>query len=387
MKVYLDHAATSYVYDEVIDMMTDMMRNQYGNPSSTHSYGQEAKAVIENARKQIANSLGAEPQEIVFTSSGTEANNLIIRSAVEKLGVKRIITTLLEHKCVLETTMAMHKLHQVDLKFLPIDNKGFYDIKDLENLLQDETPTLVSLMHANNEVGNLYPIAQIGEMMAQYPHAYLHSDTVQTIGHVPVDFQELKVDYASASAHKFHGPKGVGFAYINKNSKLAPILYGGGQERNMRSGTENVYGIGGMAKALEISLETMEEDKKRLSELKQFAIDRLKEEISDIQFNGLSADLDQSLYTVLNIFIPIQDPMLGFKLDMKGIALSQGSACSSGASKTSMVMSRLRTDDELSKYAPIRLSFSPKNSKEEIEYLVGCLKELTENAHQRSNSE
>ncbi len=376
MKIYFDHAATSYVYDEVVDLMMDMMKNQYGNPSSTHSFGQQAKASIENSRKFISKSLGAQPPEIVFTSSGTEANNLIIRSAVEKLGVQRIITTLMEHKCVLETSMAMRKLHGVEVKFLAVDKEGFYSLEEIKDLLNDGTPTLVTLMHANNEVGNIYPIQEIATLVSGYENAFFHSDTVQTIGHLPIDFEAIGLDFASASAHKFHGPKGAGFAYVNKNTKLSPILYGGGQERNMRSGTENVYGITGMAKALEISLRQMEEDQQKIQALKEYTIQQLESNIEGVQFNGKSNDLEESLYTVLNVFIPNKDPMIGFQLDMNGIALSQGSACSSGAAKTSMVMSRLRTEEELTTHSPLRLSFSPKNTKDEIDYFIKVLQQI-----------
>lgn len=384
-KVYLDNAATTSIYDEVIDTMIQTMKNQFGNPSSIHSFGQDAKSVIETARRSIASLLNANPQEIIFTSCGTESNNLIIRSCVDHLGVKRIITSALEHKCVLETTLDMMTNKSIEVKILSNNAKGELNIEELEHLLKDEKPTLVSIMHANNEFGNINNIQTIGELCKQH-NAYFHSDTVQTIGHYIIDFEKLPVDFASASAHKFHGPKGSGFAYIRKSSGLKAKITGGGQERNMRSGTENVYGICGMAKALEISYNSLEKDQKHLNGIKKYAIEKLQHTFSNIQFNGNSADLEKSLYTVLNIFLPFKNDLIGFQLDMKGIAVSQGSACSSGASKPSIALSKIRTDEELRSHSAVRLSFSHENTTDDIDALAVALQEISKNSENLQNA-
>lgn len=376
-KIYLDNAATTAMYPEVIDAMVDAMRYQFGNPSSTHSFGQEAKNLIELARKDISNALGVAQSEIVFTSCGTEGNNLIIRSCVHHLKVKRIITSPLEHKCVLETVLEMKKLQpEVEVKLLSVNNFGDIDYQELEELLKENSKTtLVTLMHANNEIGNIYDIEKIGTLCRTYG-AYFHSDTVQTVGHYPLDFSKLPIDFATASAHKFHGPKGSGFVYIRKSTGLRPLITGGGQERNMRSGTENVYGIVGMSKALKLSLKHLANHRLQIEDLKRKTIQLIASQLPEIAFNGRSADLDHSLYTILNLRIPVKNPLISFQLDLKGIAVSQGSACSSGAAKASLVMQTILTKEQLETSTPVRLSFSHWNHADEIKFLVDSLREL-----------
>lgn len=375
-RIYLDHAATTPMHQEVIDEMMVSMREIYGNPSSTHVFGREAKAKIELSRKKIAEALNVMPSEIIFTSCGTEANNLIIRSAVEYLGVKRIITSELEHKCVKETTREMGERKEVELLKVTTNALGEIDYQDLEQKLKaSPQKTLVTLMHANNEIGNLLDVKKVQEMCEEVG-ALFHTDTVQTLAHYPIDLGEMKIDFASCSAHKFHGPKGIGFAFIRKPTGFHPQITGGGQERGLRSGTENVHGVIGLAKSLDIALRDLDEHKKHIETLKKYTIEQLQSAIPNIQFNGNSADLDKSLYTVLNLRLPFKDPLIGFELELKGIAVSQGSACSSGASKVSDVIQSLMPLEEIEQTTPLRISFSCYNTKEEIDVLVEILKKI-----------
>ncbi|HUH35894.1 MAG TPA: cysteine desulfurase family protein [Moheibacter sp.] len=377
-RIYLDHAATTPMHQEVIDEMMVSMREIYGNPSSTHVFGREAKAKIELSRKKIAEALNVMPSEIIFTSCGTEANNLIIRSAVEYLGVKRIITSELEHKCVKETTREMGERKEVELLKVTTNALGEIDYQDLEQKLKaSPQKTLVTLMHANNEIGNLLDVKKVQEMCEEVG-ALFHTDTVQTLAHYPIDLGEMKIDFASCSAHKFHGPKGIGFAFIRKSTGFHPQITGGGQERGLRSGTENVHGVIGLAKSLDIALRDLDEHKKHIETLKKYTIEQLQSAIPNIQFNGNSADLDKSLYTVLNLRLPFKDPLIGFELELKGIAVSQGSACSSGASKVSDVIQSLMPLEEIEQTTPLRISFSCYNTKEEIDVLVGILKKIND---------
>lgn len=376
-KIYLDHAATTPMHQEVIEEMLSCMREVYGNPSSTHIFGREAKAKIELSRKKIADVLGVSPAEIIFTSCGTEANNLILRSAVDYLGVERIISSNLEHKCVKETSREMNEKRNVELLKVKTDKWGDIDYEDLENKLKSSSKkTLVTLMHANNEIGNLLDVEKVLKLCKEH-HALFHTDTVQTLGHYPISFREVEVDFASCSAHKFHGPKGVGFAYIKKTPGFHSQITGGGQERGLRSGTENVYGIVGLAKSFEIALRDLEKHKKHIEELKKYTIEQLKKHIPNIEFNGNSANFDKSLYTVLNVRLPFYDALIGFELELKGIAISQGSACSSGASKVSDVIQALLTPEEIEKTTPLRISFSCYNTKEEIDVLVSVLETIS----------
>lgn len=375
-KVYLDNAATTPLDEKVIDAMIDAMRMNFGNPSSTHSLGQEAKSLIENVRRQIADSLKVLPGEIIFTSCGTESNNMIIKGAVEYLGVERIITSPLEHKCVAEAIKDMKVRRGVEVSYLKPNRRGDLDLAQLENLLKNSNKkTLVSLMHANNEIGNIYDIETIGLLCKQYD-ALFHSDTVQTIGHLDLDFSKINIDFASCSAHKFHGPKGSGFAYIRKTSKLKGLISGGGQERELRAGTENVCGIVGLGKALELANHRLDEYKNHIQSIKNYTIDRLNSAFPEVKFNGRSAEQENSLYTVLSVLLPVKNPLIGLQLDIKGIAISQGSACSSGASQPSMVMMMVLEDDELESKTPLRISFSHKTNKEDIEYFIEVLKEI-----------
>lgn len=375
-RIYLDNAATTPLSAEVIDAMVDVMKINYGNPSSTHSLGQEAKILIENVRRQVADYLKVSPAEIIFTSCGTESNNMIIQSCVNHLGVQRIITSPMEHKCVAETVLDMKKRNGVEVTYLRPDQKGDFDLAKLEEILKSsDKKTLVSLMHANNEIGNFLDIKKVAELCKQN-NALFHSDTVQSMAHMEMDFSEIPVDFASCSAHKFHGPKGSGFAFIRKASGLKGIITGGPQERSLRAGTENVCGIVGLGKALEIALNHLGEYASHMIEIKSYTIQRLNAEIDGIQFNGRSAEENASLYTVLSVLLPFKDPMIGLKLDMKGIAISQGSACSSGASKPSMVMMMILDEDQMENGTPLRISFSHLTTKAEIDSLVDALKEI-----------
>lgn len=376
-KVYLDNAATTPLADEVIDAMVGTMKMNFGNPSSTHSFGQEAKILIENVRRQVADYLHVSPAEIIFTSCGTESNNMIIKSSVEHLGVQRIISSPMEHKCVSESILDMKTRKGVEVSYIRPNEKGDIDLNKLEELLKaSDKKTLVSLMHANNEIGNLINLKKVAELCKEY-NALFHSDTVQTMAHMNLDFSDIPVDFASCSAHKFHGPKGAGFAFIRKASGLKGIITGGPQERSLRAGTENVAGIVGLGKALEISLAHMDEYTHHMQEIKDYAIERLSAEIDGIKFNGRSAEKESSLYTVLSALLPYKNPLIGLQLDMKGIAISQGSACSSGASKPSMVMMMVLSEDEMDHCTPLRISFSHMTTKENIDTLVNALKEIS----------
>lgn len=376
-KVYLDNAATTAIHPAVIEEMVTVMKDCYGNPSSTHVFGREAKALLELSRKKIAQHLNVTPAEIYFTSCGTESNNTIIRSCVNDLGVTRIITTYLEHKCVMESVNDLESRNKVEVVRLNIAKDGTIDYNQFEELIQDQSKkTLVSLMHANNELGNLLDVKRISALCKENG-ALFHTDTVQTVGHYPIDCQDLGIDFASCSAHKIHGPKGAGFLYARKSTHIKPLIAGGGQERGLRSGTENIYGIVGLAKALDISLAELDHHKKHIEEIKAYAIEELKENIPGVGFNGLSADFEKSLYTVLSIKLPFNDPLIGFELELSGIAVSQGSACSSGAAKVSKVMETLYTDEEISQMTPLRVSFSYLNTKEDIDALVQTLVKIS----------
>ena len=375
-KIYLDNAATTPLSEEVIDAMVNVMKVNFGNPSSLHSFGQEAKVLIENVRRQVADYLHVSPAEIIFTSCGTESNNMIIKSCVNHLGVERIITSPMEHKCVAETVLDMKKRKGVEVVYLRPDQKGDFDWTKLEEILKSsDKKTLVTLMHANNEIGNLIDLKKVANICKENK-ALFHSDTVQSMAHMDLDFSDIPLDFASCSAHKFHGPKGSGFAFVRKSSGLKGIITGGPQERSLRAGTENVTGIVGLGKALELSLNNMESYSSHMQEIKNYTISRLKEEIQGVKFNGRSAEEDASRYTVLSVLLPFKDPMIGLKLDMKGIAISQGSACSSGAAKPSMVMMMILDENEMENSTPLRISFSHLTTKEEIDELINALKEI-----------
>lgn len=370
MKVYFDNAATTPIHPEVVKVMADMMLHNYGNPSSIHSQGREVKTLVEDARRTVAKLMGCTPGEICFTSGGTEADNMAIRQSVESLGVKNIITSAIEHHAVLHTVEELAHQGKINMHLVNLTPNGHLDVAHLEELLKNNTNALVSLMHSNNELGNMIDLEQIGNLCKSY-NALFHSDTVQTVGHQPLDLSKLNVHFIAAGAHKFNGPKGVGFIYINSNVKLHPFITGGAQERNMRGGTENVYGIVGLAKALELSLAHMEEDKKRLQELKNYFIAQLKENIPGIAFNGDAEGT--SSYTVLNVSFPPSPvgEMLLFKLDIDGICASGGSACSSGSDVGSHVLKAIGANKER---AAVRFSFGSSNTTAEVDYVIERLK-------------
>ncbi|MGY8953529.1 MAG: cysteine desulfurase family protein [Flavobacteriales bacterium] len=366
MKAYLDNAATTPMASEVIDEMIPVMRNAFGNPSSTHASGREVKAKIERSRRSIAKILNVTPSEIIFTSGGTEADNLAIRSSLKTMGLKHAITTDIEHHAVLDTMEEVCSEERVKLSKVRLDNKSYIDMEHLEDLLKNNERSFVSLMHANNEIGNMIDLEFVGNLCKKYNAVFL-SDTVQTMAHFPFDFEKLNIQFATCSAHKFHGPKGVGFLYVNKNLNIPSMLTGGGQERGMRAGTENVYGIVGLAKALDIGNKHVNDHIKHITELKFYMMEELEQKIKGVRFNG--DPKGNSLYTVLNVSLPPnpKSGMLLFNLDIMGIACSGGSACSSGASTGSHVLNGIGAD--INRQA-IRFSFSRYTTKEEIDYAI-----------------
>jgi cysteine desulfurase len=374
MKVYLDNAATTPLDQEVIDVMMPMMQNQFGNPSSIHSYGREARSIIEKSRKSISKELNCSPGEIFFTSGGTEADNIAIRCGMSDLGINHAITSKIEHHAVGHTLVDMASKGLIRLSYVNLDKNGFVDLKHLEELLESNDRSFVSLMHANNEIGNLLPLKECGEVCKKH-NAIFHSDTVQTMAHYRFDLQDLYVHFITAAAHKFHGPKGNGFLYVREDISIKPLIYGGSQERNLRAGTENVYGIAGLSKALEVSYRDLDEHRKHIEEIKAYTINSLKEAISGVEFNGACTDFDNSLYTVLNVMFPKTDiaEMLFFNLDILGVASSGGSACSSGSNIGSHVLNEIGSDLQR---PSLRFSFSKYNTKEEIDYLIDQLKSL-----------
>jgi cysteine desulfurase len=352
--------------------MSDMMLANFGNPSSTHAKGREVKTMIEDARRNIAKILGCTPGEIFFTSGGTEADNMAIRQSVEDLGVKHIITSPIEHHAVLHTVEELAKQGKVTMHLVKLTSNGHIDMTDLADLLTKNPNALVSLMHSNNELGNMIDMDEVGNLCKQH-QALFHCDTVQTIGHQPIDVSKTHVHFLAAGAHKFNGPKGVGFIYINNAVKIHPMLTGGAQERNMRGGTENVYGIVGMAKALELSVAHLDADKARLQELKNYFIAQLRAHIPGIAFNGDAEG--RSAYTVLNVSFPPSPvgEMLLFKLDIAGICASGGSACSSGSNIGSHVLHAIGADKER---AAVRFSFGHQNTTQEVDYVVAQLVQM-----------
>lgn len=370
----MDNAATTRLDPEVMEVMIPVMAEQYGNPSSIHSNGRAARSLIERARKSIAGILNAAPAEIFFTSGGTEADNTAIRSSIETLGLKHAITSRIEHHAVLHTLEHLAKQGLIELSYVNLNEEGVADLQHLEALLQSKPRSLVSLMHGNNEIGNLLDIELVGDLCEKY-NAVFHTDTVQTMGHYRHDLQKMKANFIVGAAHKFHGPKGIGFLYVRPGTKIYPFVHGGAQERNMRGGTENVYGIVGLAKALEIAYRDMDAHRSHIEALKNRMIGALSERIEGIRFNGQSGQLDKSLYTVLNVSLPPSDmsDMLLFNLDIAGISVSGGSACSSGTDIGSHVLNELHIDSER---ANVRFSFGKYNTFEEVDYAVNALAEL-----------
>lgn len=371
MRIYLDNAATTPLRPEVIETMTTLMREQYGNPSSIHAEGRKMRATIEEARKKVAGYFNASIGEIFFTSGGTESNNMAIKCAVRDLGVQRIISSPIEHHCVLHSLEAVEK-QGVTIEMLRVDDRGRIDFDQLEELLSAGPCTLVSLMHANNEIGTVHDMERISRLCDTYGALY-HSDTVQTIGHFPIDVSKTKIHFISGGAHKFHGPKGAGFIYINGDAHLKPYIDGGSQERNMRGGTENVYGIVGLAKALELACDNMEEYRNYIEDLRSYLMKQLTESFEDISFNG---DYDGNhLFTVLSVSFPAsaKSDLLLLQLDIAGISASGGSACSSGAEAGSHVLEGIGADPGRK---TIRFSFSHYNTKAEIDQVIEKMKTI-----------
>lgn len=372
-KVYLDNASTTAMRPEVIQEMTKVMTEDFGNPSSTHSFGRNGKTILELSRKSIAKHLNCTAQEIIFTSGGTEADNWILRSAVEDLKVERIITTKIEHHAVLYTTLALEADYNIQVDYVNINTDGSIDLTHLSNLLAEEKKTIVSLMHVNNETGTVLDLNRVGVVCKQY-NALFHSDTIQSVGKTEIDLQNTPVDFIVASAHKFHGPKGVGFAFIRKNSGLQPLIFGGEQEKGLRAGTEAVHQIAGMAKALSLSYENLEQERSYITDLKMYLIDQLEVHFPGYRINGKKDDF----YNIINIILPFsadKTSMLLFSLDMKGIAVSRGSACQSGSIKPSHVLKEMLSETDL-KLPNLRISFSHYNTKEDIDWLIESLKTI-----------
>ncbi len=371
-RIYLDNAATTQVDPDVINAMTAVMHGSYGNPSSVHGFGRAARAEIEKARRRVSGHLHASPSEIFFTSGGTEADNMAIGCSVRDLGIRHIITSRLEHHAVLHAVQEQGKHRSVRISYVGIGSDGHVDLAHLEALLETEGRSLVSLMHANNEIGNLLDLKKVSELCRKHDSLF-HSDTVQTMCHYPMDLRELDIDFITASAHKFHGPKGIGFLYVNSNITIRPMILGGSQERNMRGGTENLYGIVGLAKAMDIAHGHMEEHHGQIQELKSYMMLSLREAIPGVRFNGDAEG--HSLYTVLNVSFPDTpiSEMLLFNLDILGIAASGGSACSSGSNVGSHVIEELPQDGNR---PAIRFSFGRYNTREEIDITVGHLESL-----------
>lgn len=379
-QVYFDNAATTQMREEVVNRMAEVMKNVYGNPSSTHAFGRTAKTLIEQARKTVAGILNVAASEIIFTSGGTEADNLILNSAVRDLGVKRIITSRMEHHAVLYPLNKLHEVYGTRIEYVNVDDCGRIDFNHLEELLSSsEEKTMVSLMHVNNEVGNLLDIKKAGEICKAHKSLF-HSDTVQSIGHYELDLSEIPVDFTAVSAHKFHGPKGVGFAYIQKNSGLQPLIFGGEQERGFRAGTEAVHNIVGLEEALKLAYKNLEKEREYITSLKSYFIEQLQKEVPGVKFNGECDDFENSTYTLINVCLPISSEkalMLLFQLDLNGIACSKGSACQSGSDKGSHVLNAFLSKEDLKKPS-LRFSFSMYNTKEEVDYVVKMLKDFIE---------
>lgn len=372
MRIYLDNAATSIIHPEVADYMHSIMISEIGNPSAIHADGRKARTRIEDARKMVASLIHAEPGEIFFTSGGTEADNMAIRKGVDDCGVKHIITSRIEHHAILHTIQELEAIGKIKAHYIPVQSNGYLDTEILEKWLPEMPNAMVSLMHANNEIGNMIDIAQVGEICRKH-NALFHCDTVQTMGHFDFNVKQLSVDFLVGAAHKFNGPKGVGFIYINHKNRVHPLITGGSQERNMRGGTENLYGICGLAKALELSYLHLSSDKAHITDLKHYMMQQLKNQLPGVTYNG--DPTGNSLYTVLNVRMPYSEKaeMLLFNLDIQGISCSGGSACSSGSEKGSHVMAELGMEENR---ANVRFSFGAHNTRAEIDQVVQILKQV-----------
>jgi len=376
-QVYLDNAATTALRPEVIHRITEVLANSYGNASSTHSFGRSSKALLEQCRKNIAGYFNVSASEIVFTSGGTEADNLALRSAVRDLGVTEIITSKIEHHAVLHTVEQLQQEYNIKLSFVNLDACGMVDYTHLESLLQNSEKAIVSLMHVNNEIGNILDIERVAKL-CKGNDALFHSDCVQSVGHYKLDLQNIPIDFFAASAHKFHGPKGVGFCFVRKESGLKPLIFGGEQERGHRAGTESIHNIVGMDEALKIAYNNLDAEKEQITSIKAYFINQLKAAVPNVSFNGGCEDNEKSTYTLVNVCLPLEPSktsMLQFQLDLKGIACSRGSACQSGSSQQSHVLTEI-LDGEKLKHPSVRFSFSIFTTKEDIDYTLNVLKDI-----------
>lgn len=375
MNVYFDNAATTPISKKVLDKMIPYMEDGFGNPSSIHKRGREIKSVIEKSRSKVADILSCEPGEIFFTSGGTEADNMFIINTVLEKKIDTVITSKVEHHAVLHCCDYLNKTQNINIKYVSINDNGEVDLDDLEKITSNNKNSLVSLMHGNNEIGNINDLKTISKI-CEKNNVIFHSDTVQTVGHYAIDLNKINIQGIVGSAHKFHGPKGIGFLYLNNKHKISPFIHGGAQERNMRGGTENVYGIVGLSEALTLAYENMATHKEKIIALKSHMIESLKQKVKGVKFNGLSSDLDNSLYTVLNASIPNVDDqqMFLFNLDINNIAASAGSACSSGSDSGSHVLKEIKTGEG---FVNVRFSFSKYNSIEEVDYVINKIVEIT----------
>lgn len=373
-KIYLDHAATTPIDEEVIQLMYDSMRNTYGNPSSTHSFGRESKSLLEAARNKIADFLHVSASEIIFTSSGTESNNFVLKSAVKDLKIGHIITSKIEHHAVLNVVKSLENEHSIKVSFVNILPNGLIDLNHLQVLLSKSAKikTLVSLMHVNNEIGAILDLEKVSQICKEN-NVLFHSDTVQSLGNFPLNFSKLCLDFAVGSAHKFNGPKGVGFLFVKKSVRLKPHILGGNQEKGMRASTENLHSILGMAKALEINLNNLENNLKKIEALKSYCVQELQNNFEGIKFVASSNSRTNCSHKILSVILPVLNPMVLFQLDMKGIALSSGSACQSGAAQNSHVIEELLPNNNKT---ILRISFGKSNTKEEIDRFINELKSL-----------
>jgi|TARA_B110001452_G_scaffold66251_1_gene53140 cysteine desulfurase len=373
--VYFDNAATTPIRAEVVDVMHEVLKDNFGNPSSTHAFGRSAKTQIETARKSIAKHFNAHPQEIIFTSGGTESDNMLVRCTVQDLGVETVITSRIEHHAILHAVEYLAERKLATVLYVKTDADGAVDYTDLAHLLAaDDSKKLVSLMHINNEIGTILDLERVSNLCKTYD-ALFHTDAVQGVGHYAIDLEQIAVDFLSAAAHKFHGPKGIGFSFVRKNSGLQPFILGGSQERGLRAGTESVHNIVGMAKALEIAYAKLEEEQQYLKELKAHAIKQLTDAFPDVHFNGYCSDMERSTFTLVNVALPISKEkasLLNFHLDLNGIACSKGSACQSGSAKGSHVLEEV-VPVALKNWPSIRFSFSIFNTQDEVDYLVKTL--------------
>ena len=379
-KIYFDNAATTKIDPSVLSTINDVMKENYGNPSSSHSFGRASRTIVEKARKSIAKEFGVSSSEIFFTSGGTESDNMVLVSAVRDLKMETIITSKVEHHAVLNVVKYLEKIYSVNVIYVKINPNGSVDYKDLEQILEsNKSRKLVSLMHVNNEIGSILDIKKVGNICKKH-NAIFHSDTVQSIGRYKIDLSDLHIDFIVGSAHKFHGPKGIGFLYVNKELNIEPLVIGGSQERGLRAGTESVHNISGMETAFLLAYENLTKDKEHILGLKNHFIKKSKNDIPNIKFNASCDDINSSTYTVLNVCLPVNKEksiLLEFNLDLKGIACSRGSACQSGSSKGSHVLNHILDPKDLEKPS-IRFSFSKYNTFEEVDLVINTLKDFIE---------